>query len=185
MQLLISIVTVCFCTEWNLDHRWINRLNEINCLCQWYLPFAYNVAVPVSIFSFDELFSSMNWMIITSGNSLMLLNANIGINVDVLSVGHLVILYTVAYIYRTHTKSPMWLQMSHHLTVLDHQQVQRWLQSYTCFLLTHLPRNKMAAISQTIFSHGFLWMKSFVFRLKFHWSLFLRVQLTITQHWFR
>ena len=28
-------------------------------------------------------------------------------------------------------------------------------------------------------------MKSFLFRLKFHWSLFLRVQLAITQHCFR
>ena len=27
-------------------------------------------------------------------------------------------------------------------------------------------------------------MKSFVFRFEFHWSLFLRVQLTIDQHWF-
>ena len=36
----------------------------------------------------------------------------------------------------------------------------------------------MAAISQTIFSDAFSWMKSVVFGLKFHWSLFLRVQLT-------
>ena len=28
-------------------------------------------------------------------------------------------------------------------------------------------------------------MKNFEFLLKFHWSLFLRVQLTITHHWFR
>ena len=35
------------------------------------------------------------------------------------------------------------------------------------------------------FSNAFYWMKMFVFWLKFHWSLFLRVQLTIYQHWFR
>ena len=52
-------------------------------------------------------------------------------------------------------------------------------------LLTHLPLDKMTAISQMIFSVAFLWMKSCVFWLKFHWSLFLRVQWTITQHWFR
>ena len=40
------------------------------------------------------------------------------------------------------------------------------------------PLDKMAAILQTIFSVAFSWMKSFVFWLKFHWSLFLRVQLT-------
>ena len=35
----------------------------------------------------------------------------------------------------------------------------------------------MSAISQTTFSNAFSWMKSFVFWLKFYWSLFLRVQL--------
>ena len=39
-------------------------------------------------------------------------------------------------------------------------------------LLTHLPLDKMAAILQTMFSDAFSWMKSFVFWLKFHWSLF-------------
>ena len=48
--------------------------------------------------------------------------------------------------------------------------------------LTHLPLDKMAAISQTILSDGFSWMKNFVFWLKFNWNLFLRVQLTINQH---
>ena len=42
-------------------------------------------------------------------------------------------------------------------------------------ILAHLSLNKMAAISQTIFSDAFSWMKHFVFWLKFHWSLFLRV----------
>ena len=49
----------------------------------------------------------------------------------------------------------------------------------------HLHLDKMAAISQTICSDAFSWMKSFVFWLQFHWSLFLRAQLTITQNWFR
>ena len=43
----------------------------------------------------------------------------------------------------------------------------------------------MDTISQTTFWGAFSWMKMFEFRLKFHWSLFLRVQLTIFQHWFR
>ena len=51
--------------------------------------------------------------------------------------------------------------------------------------LTHWGRDKMAAVSQTTFSNAFSWMKIFEFRLKFHWSLFLRVQSTIFQHWFR
>ena len=44
--------------------------------------------------------------------------------------------------------------------------------------LTYLPLDKIAAISQTTFSNAFSWMKSFVF-----W--FLKVQITIFQHWFR
>ena len=52
-------------------------------------------------------------------------------------------------------------------------------------LLTHWGRDKMAAIFQTTFSNPFSWMKMYEFRLRFHWSLFLRVQLTIFHHWFR
>ena len=51
--------------------------------------------------------------------------------------------------------------------------------------LTHWGQDKMAAIFQTTFSNGFPWMKMHEFRLTFHWSLFLGVQLTIIQHWFR
>ena len=43
----------------------------------------------------------------------------------------------------------------------------------------------MDAISQTIFSNAFSWMKMFPLRLKCHCSLLPRVQLTIFQHWFR
>ena len=50
--------------------------------------------------------------------------------------------------------------------------------------LTHLPLDKLATILQTIFSKAYSCMKSLAFWLKFHWSLFLRVQLTITQHSF-
>ena len=50
---------------------------------------------------------------------------------------------------------------------------------------THWGREKMAAIFQTTFSYAFSWMKILKFRLRFHWSLFPRVQLTIFQHWFR
>ena len=52
-------------------------------------------------------------------------------------------------------------------------------------VLTHLPLGKIAAISQTINSYAFSWMKSYVFWLTFHLSLFLRVKVTITHHWFR
>ena len=51
--------------------------------------------------------------------------------------------------------------------------------------LTHWGRDTMDAITQTTFSNGISWMKLYEFRLKFHWSSFLGVQLTIVQHWFR
>ena len=51
--------------------------------------------------------------------------------------------------------------------------------------LTHWGRDQIDAISQTTFSNAFSRMKMNEFRLEFHWSLFLRVQLTIIQHWFR
>ena len=51
--------------------------------------------------------------------------------------------------------------------------------------LTHWGREKIDAILQTTFSNAFSRMKMYEFRLGFHWSLFLRVQLTIFQHWFR
>ena len=53
------------------------------------------------------------------------------------------------------------------------------------FSLTHWGRDKMDAISQKTFSSAFSWMKMYQLRLKFHCSLFLRVQLTIFQHWLR
>ena len=52
-------------------------------------------------------------------------------------------------------------------------------------LLTHWGRDKTVDISQTTFSNAFSWMKICEFRLIFHWSLFLRDQLTIFQHLFR
>ena len=47
------------------------------------------------------------------------------------------------------------------------------------------PLDKMAAFSLTIFSNAFSWMRSFIFQLEFHRDLFVRVQLTLSQHWFR
>ena len=41
------------------------------------------------------------------------------------------------------------------------------------YALTHWSRDKMAAISQTMSSNAFSWMKMYEFRLIFHWRLFL------------
>ena len=47
---------------------------------------------------------------------------------------------------------------------------------------THRDRDKMADILQATVSISFSWMKSDVFWLKFNWSMFLMVKLTISQH---
>ena len=49
------------------------------------------------------------------------------------------------------------------------------MQSYQHARLIHWGRDKMATIFQTIFSNAFSWMKIYSFRLRCHWSLFLRV----------
>ena len=51
--------------------------------------------------------------------------------------------------------------------------------------LTHWGRDKMASVLQTTLSNTFSWMRLLQLRLRFHWSLFPRVQSTIFQHWFR
>ena len=65
------------------------------------------------------------------------------------------------------------------------QVLEHHMKSPRANELTNWGRDKMAAISQTTFSNAFSSMKMFEFRLKFHWSLFPRVQWTIFQHWFR
>ena len=55
----------------------------------------------------------------------------------------------------------------------------------SCDAFNSSPSGQMAAISQTTLSNTFSWLKMLEFWLKFHWSLFLRVKLTIFQHWFR
>ena len=60
---------------------------------------------------------------------------------------------------------------------------------YTCLCAYKLENlrhtNIHVYIHTCIFSRAFSWMKMFEFRLKFQWSLFLMVRLTIFQHWFR
>ena len=63
--------------------------------------------------------------------------------------------------------------------------IKTWMQLCVGVQSNHLPLDKVAAILQVTFSNAFLCMKSFVSQLKFHWSLFLRGKLTISQLRFR
>ena len=61
----------------------------------------------------------------------------------------------------------------------------QWWQIEPGRLNTLRLRQDGRRFSQTRFSNAFSWMKMYEFHLKFHWSLCLRFQLTIFQHWFR
>ena len=87
---------------------------------------------------------------------------------------------------------PLWEYIRLELMFVRLQHTSRfkgWLpllhSAILSYQLTHWGREKMAAILQTTFSNEFPGMKMYEYRLKFHWSLFLRVQLTISQYCFR
>ena len=54
-----------------------------------------------------------------------------------------------------------------------------------CLQFIPLDKKSPSFRRRTPFLNAFSWMNGFLFRFKFHWSVFLRVQLTITQHWLR
>ena len=88
--------------------------------------------------------------------------------------------------YKYLLKSASWSNACHLWYVAVELVSNSWetLQFPAC-PVNSSPLNKMVAISQTIFSDAFSWMKIFIFWVQFHLILFLWVQLTITQHWFR
>ena len=79
--------------------------------------------------------------------------------------------------------SAKWRPFCLGLNVLNTDRYLSRLRLKQC--LSHWGWDKMDAISQTTFSSAFSWMRMYEFRLKFHWSLFLKVQLTVFKHWFR
>ena len=86
---------------------------------------------------------------------------------------------------------PSWVNFGCHVVANLKMSSAKW-QPFECHLfssglnmLTHWGRDKIDAILQTTFSNAISWMKMFEIWLRFHWSLFLRFELTIIQHWFR
>ena len=60
-----------------------------------------------------------------------------------------------------------------------------FIRKLHCHWLIHWSRDEMDISADDFIFKRISSMKMFQFRLTFHWSLFLRVQLTIFQHWFR
>ena len=73
----------------------------------------------------------------------------------------------------------------------SHYLNQWWLDCWRIYAslglneLTHWGWDEMDNISQMTFSNVFSSVKMFELWWKFHWSLFLRVQSSVFQHWFR
>ena len=68
-----------------------------------------------------------------------------------------------------------------------HSAESNWeaiLYVWNC-ILTHWGLDKMAAIFLTTIWNAFSWKKMYDFRLRFHWNVFGRFELTISHHWFR
>ena len=69
--------------------------------------------------------------------------------------------------------------------ILERKGITRQdMRGYQCWL-THRCRDKMTDIFQTTYLNAFSWIKMYAFRLRFHWSFFPNVHLTICQYWFR
>ena len=66
---------------------------------------------------------------------------------------------------------------------MPHLNVDEWNVN-TMFLFFYQIGQNGHHFADDIFRYIFV-NESFVFWSRFHWTLFLRVQLTITQHWFR
>ena len=86
------------------------------------------------------------------------------------------LIYLICTAFTKHQRLPplwhTWLAYSFGVS-LDSTQYRPWTA------LTHWGRDKMAAISQTTFSNAFSWMNTYEFRIRFHWILFLMVEITI------
>ena len=73
---------------------------------------------------------------------------------------------------------------SNYIWVIDSSIAYQGASYIRDLTVTQWGRDKMAAIFQTTLSNAFSCMKMLQFQLRYLWSLFLRVQLTIVHHWF-
>ena len=84
----------------------------------------------------------------------------------------------------------------------DHCPKSRYPPKYDCFIrfeattddwvwkpprlqFNSSPPGQNGSHLADVILNAFTWMESFVFQFKLQWSLFLRVWLTITKHWFK
>ena len=91
-----------------------------------------------------------------------------------------VIIFTNRVDFISHEKSPCYSDQSAKWCFSRGSTVLQYLfRRKAKNSLSYWGRDKMAANFLTTFSNAFPWMEIYQFRLRFHWSLFPRVQLTI------
>ena len=91
---------------------------------------------------------------------------------------------------RTHRNIPDTTEPNQHTDKSGHLSLKLLSAHTGCVtplypILAHWGQDKMSSFHRRHFQVHFLTKKIAVFRFKFHWNLFLRVQLTISLHWFR
>ena len=62
---------------------------------------------------------------------------------------------------------------------IAHYQSTLGFRAISSAILTHRGQDKMEAISHTTLSNAFYWMEMFELWLRFHWNMFLEIELTI------
>ena len=88
---------------------------------------------------------------------------------------------------------PVYQQWSYCSLALSHRYMLFLCNSYAVWpillyfntALTHSNQDKLAAIFHTINSNTFSLMMMYEICLSFHWSLFLKLEITVFQHWLR
>ena len=158
------------------------RVRNAQCVSTSYVVMAVPRCCVVSLFGVQELEISKSWA---------------PINTDPYVVVTVTLLWTCWHHPKLPSNYSIHLKFVHgygilsfyrHVLILQVSWYDESLGSMvsipTNCLNTLRPRQN-GPVSQTTLSNAFSWMKMLEFRFRFHWSLFLRVQLAIIQHWVR
>ena len=206
---LMQISKAAYC--WKIEKKYPELSNTCNKLCQPYVNFCCGRGVYFSLQMRNHLhgkilnaaqWHQMIWVNIDSGNGLLpkgkdkiaailqwhfqmhfLERISLDFDSNFIELCSCEVQLTRGHhCFRSWLGAYRWQAMISINDGLDYWRIDASLRLYE---LTHWGRDLMDANSQTTFSSALYWMKMFKFRLKFHWRLFLRVQLTIFQNRFR
>ena len=140
----------------------------LSCGDDWMYVFEINWFTPSLVWSITKLLSQVNWLD-------TLVARTEGHMISFTRWGILVLPYGQG--------SECWQAKSHDDVMTWKIYLHYWTFAWS--VKTHWGRDKMAAIFQTIFWNAFSSMKIYESRLRFHWNVFRRFELTLCHHCFR